>query len=81
MRWLPKAYQVTMHDNTPGAEDRTRGDRVQTEIGAPLKDSDFRLNFEPGTVVWDARTWIEYRVRDDGSKEITKKQRKPVRPK
>jgi hypothetical protein len=81
MRWLPKAFQVTMHGNQPGANDRTRGDQVQTEIGASLKDSDFSLIFQPGTVVWDARTWVEYRIRDDGSKEITKRRRKPAPPK
>ena len=81
MPWLPKAFQVTMHRSTPGTADRTRGDGVQTTIGVPLKDSDFTLTFNPGTVVWDARTREEYRIRDDGSKEITKQRRKPAPPK
>jgi hypothetical protein len=81
MWWLPKAFQVRMHGNRPDAVDRTRGDRVQTDIGASLKNSDFSLIFQPGTFVWDARTSVEYRIRDDGSKEITKQRRKPALPK
>jgi hypothetical protein len=81
MRWYPKAFQVTVHaKGQEGVPNRIRGDRVQTEIGAPLKDSDFSLIFQSGTVVWDARTWVEYRIRDDGSKEIIKRRRKPARP-
>jgi hypothetical protein len=60
---------------------RVRGESVQTEIGAVFQDSDFVLKFEPGTIVWDARTWVEYRVRDDGSKAIIKQHRKPALPK
>jgi hypothetical protein len=83
MRWYPKAFQVTHHakgqQNVP---DRTRGDGVQTEIGASLKDSDFALIFEPGTVVWDARTREEYRIRSDGSKEpIERRARRRAPPK
>jgi hypothetical protein len=82
LRWYPKASQVTFHNRgQEGVPDRIRGDGVQTQIGAPLKDRDFALIFEPGTVVWDARTREEYRIRDDGSKEITKQRRKPVPPK
>jgi hypothetical protein len=50
---------------------------VQTEIGVLLKDSDFRLDFGPGTVVWDAGTEEQYRVRDDGSKESTDRPHRP----
>jgi hypothetical protein len=74
IRWLPKAFQLTMHGNRPDANDRTRGDQVQTEIGASLKDSDFSLIFEPGTVVWDARTSEQYRILSDGSKEPIERQ-------
>jgi hypothetical protein len=70
MRWLPKAFQVTLHWKGQNVPDRIRGEGVQTEIAAPLKDSDFLLKFEPGTVFWDMRTRQEYRVRDDGSNEF-----------
>jgi hypothetical protein len=69
IRWLPKAFQVTLHAKGQNVPDRIRGDGVQTEIGAPFKDSDFLLKFEPGTVFWDMRTRQQYRVRDDGTKE------------
>jgi hypothetical protein len=67
MKWVPKSFQVSWHSQ--GVSERHRGERVQTEIGASLKDSDFALIFEPGTVVWDARTHKEYRILSDGSKE------------
>jgi hypothetical protein len=75
--WLPKAFQVTFHGKGQGLADRTRGDGVQTKIGVPLKNSDFALVFEPGTVVWDEKTGQEYRIRNDGSKEPT--QRAPAK--
>jgi hypothetical protein len=75
MRWLPKAFQVTPHAKGQNVAERIRGDRLQTEIHAPLKDSDFALIFEPGTVVWDARSQEEYRIRDDGSKEPIERHR------
>jgi hypothetical protein len=68
--WLPKAFEVTSHGKAQGPlADRIRGVGVQTTIGVPLKKSDFALIFEPGTIVWDARTREEYRIRSDGSKE------------
>jgi hypothetical protein len=79
MKWVPKAFQVNW--KKPGVWSRHRGERVQTEIGAPLKDSNFALSFEPGTLVWDARTREGYRIRDDGTKEITQRRRKPAPPK
>jgi len=83
LRWYPKAFQVTMHNKgQQGVANRTRGDGVQAEIGARLKDSDFALVFEPGTIVWDARTREEYRIREDGSKEpIERRRRKRAAPK
>jgi hypothetical protein len=81
MRWYPKAFQVTTHaKGQQGVPNRTRGERVQIEIGAPLKDSDFALIFEPGTVVWDARTREEYRIREDGSKEPIERARRRRAP-
>jgi hypothetical protein len=58
-----------------GVADRIRGDGVQTEIGAPLKDRDFALVFEPGSVVWDERAKQEYLVRKDGSKQALQRPR------
>jgi hypothetical protein len=76
MRWYPKSFQVIKHNKgQQGVSNRTRGDDVQTEIGAPLKDSDFSLKFEPGTVFWDMRTRQQYRVRDDGSNELIPRRR------
>jgi hypothetical protein len=71
MRWVPKAFQLTSHTNVKGQgwADRIRGDGVQTQIGVLLKNGEFALIFEPGTIVWDARTEEQYRIRDDGSKE------------
>jgi hypothetical protein len=80
MKWVPKAFQVNWY--SPGVSARHRGERVQTEIGAPLKDSDFALTFDPEMVVWDARTREEYRVLSDGSKEpIERRRRKNAPPK
>jgi len=77
MQWYPKAFQVTMHNKgQQGVPNRTRGDGVQTEIGAPLKDSDFLLKFEPGTIYWKAMK--QYRVRDDGSSELIPLRRRRV---
>jgi|GEM_PF-5302529 hypothetical protein len=67
MKWVPKAFQVNWQ--IPGEWSRHRGERVQTEIGVPLKEGDFALTFDPGTVVFDARTREWYRVLSDGSKE------------
>ena len=75
MRWYPKAFQVTLHWKRQNVPDGIRGEGVQTEIGASLKDSDFLLKFEPGTVFWDMRTREEYRVRDDGSNELIPRRR------
>jgi hypothetical protein len=61
---------VTHHLGHQNVPDRIRGDGVQTNIGAPLKDSDFWLNFKPGTIFWDMRTRQQCRVRDDGSNEL-----------
>ncbi len=70
LRWYPRAFQVTKHNKgQQGVSNRTRCESVQTEIGAVFKDSDFTLTFEPGTVVWDARTREMYRILSDGSKE------------
>lgn len=69
MRWLPKSFLVKPISNRQDVADDIRGDAVQTEIALPLKDSNFHLDFAPGTVVWDAGTEQEFRVRDDGSKE------------
>jgi hypothetical protein len=77
MRWHPKVFQVTLHnEGQKGVPDRVRGDSVQTAIGAPLKESDFALTFEPGTLVWDGRTGEEYRILSDGSKEPIKQRRR-----
>jgi hypothetical protein len=82
MQWLPKAFHVTMHFRGQNVADRIRGEGVQTEIGVPLKDSDFVLKFEPGTIVWDARTREEYRILSDGSKEpIERRRRRRAPPK
>ena len=83
MRWYPKSFQVIKHNKgQQGVSNRTRGEGVQTEIGAVLKDSDFTLVFEPGTVVWDARTREEYRILSDGSKEpIERRGRRRAPPK
>jgi hypothetical protein len=76
-RWLPKSFQLTMHVKVQqGVPNRIGGDSVQTEIDAPLKDSDFLLKFEPGTTFWDMRTKKEYRVRDDGSNEFIPRRRR-----
>jgi hypothetical protein len=64
LSWVPKAFRVTCKRWGVVA----RGDRVQTEIGIPLKDSDFSLIFKPGTIVWDERAHQEHFVRKDGSK-------------
>jgi hypothetical protein len=80
MRWVPKAFQVSWYSKAQGVSQRDRGDRMQTEIGAPLKDSDFALVFEPGTVVWDARKREEYRIRSDGSKEPIERRRRRGEP-
>jgi hypothetical protein len=67
---------VTLHQKgQQNVPERIRGDGVQTEIGVPLKDSEFALTFERGTVVWDARTREQYRIRDDGSKEPIERRR------
>jgi hypothetical protein len=82
MKWVPKAFQVSCYLKAQGVSERHRGERVQTEIGAPLKDRDFALIFEPGTVVWDARTREEYRILSDGSKEpIQRRGRRRAPPK
>jgi hypothetical protein len=60
--------------------DRVRGDGVQTEIRASLKDSDFLLKFEPGTIVWDMRTRQQFRIRDDGAKELIQRRRRRAPP-
>jgi hypothetical protein len=78
MRWYPKAFQVTLHWKAQNVPDRIRGGGVQAEIGASLKDSDFLLKFEAGTVFWDMRTRQEYRVRDDGSNELIPRRRRRV---
>jgi hypothetical protein len=70
LRWIPKAFQVTLHVTGPNVADRIHGDGVQTETDVPLKDSDFVLKFEPGTISWDMRTKTQYRVREDGSNEL-----------
>jgi hypothetical protein len=81
MRWYPKAFQVILHQKgQQNVPERIRGDAVQTEIGVPLKDSEFALIFAPGTVVWDARTREEYRIRDDGSKEPIERRRRRRAP-
>jgi hypothetical protein len=72
LSWVPKAFQVASKRMGVTA----RGDRVQAEIGVPLKDSDFSLIFEPGTIVWDERTREEYLLRTDGSKEPIQKPRR-----
>ena len=77
MRWVPKSFLVKLHSHARDVADEIRGDGVQTELDVPLKDSNFHVNFKPGTVVWDAGTEQEYRVRDDGSKEPF---RWPLRP-
>jgi len=80
--WVPKAFQVSWYSKQQGLEQRDRGSDVQTAIGAPLKDSDFALIFKPGTIVWDARTREQYRIRDDGSKEpLGRRQRRNPAPK
>jgi hypothetical protein len=81
LRWVPRTFLLKLHSSAPSTADETRGDGVQTEIGVLLKDSDFRLDFGPGTVVWDAGTEERYRVRDDGSKESAERphRAKPVR--
>jgi hypothetical protein len=82
MRWVPKAFQVTLHVKGQNEADRIRGDDVQTDIGDLLKDSDFSVIFEPGMTVWDERTGQQYRIRQDGSKEpIAKRPRKIAPPK
>ncbi len=78
--WVPKAFQIKFHRVAQGVPQSIRGDNVQTAIGAPLKESDFALAFEPGTIVWDGRTREEYRVRDDGSKEPIERPRRRRAP-
>jgi hypothetical protein len=78
IRWVPKTFLAKWFGH--GFEERHRGDYVQTEIGASLKDSDFALVFEPGTVVWNVRTREEYRIRSDRSKEPIDRRRRRKAP-
>jgi hypothetical protein len=73
--WVPKSFQL----KTPSRQS-IRGSNVQTAMAALLKESEFVLTFEPGTIVWDARTQEEYRVGADGSKELIgrPRRRKPL---
>jgi hypothetical protein len=73
--WLPQAFEVTRYSKSAGVENRFRGEKIEVEMGAPFKDSDIGLVFEPGTTVFDMKTGEEYRIQKDGTKEILRKHR------